>query len=256
MRILQGGVFFFDSGIGGLTVLAECRKKVPYLPFYYYGDNKNAPYGNKSVAEIKRLTSRAFQLASTLNPVCGVVACNTVTALLIEELRKNNDFPIIGVEPALFPALRLHDSVCVLSTTATHQSERFQSLCKTAKERFPKATVSAVPCSFLAGEIEKHVFDKKYDYTPFLPVVKADAVVLGCTHYTYIKEKIASFYSAPVFDGNEGVANRLSRLILQNNRDAQPLATPSKTAPIFFINDKNGYNEQIYEQMFAKMNGF
>ena len=256
MEILQGGVFFFDSGIGGLTVLAECRKRLPHIPFYYYGDNKNAPYGNKTVEEIKRLTQTAFSFAQSLRPVCGVVACNTVTALCIDELRKAMPFPVIGVEPALIPALQSYSKVCVLSTTATYQSERFQRLCREASKRFQNARISAFPCPFLAGEIERRIFHLNYDYAPFLPVCKTDAIVLGCTHYTYIKKQIKNFYSAPVYDGNIGVANRLSSLFYENYSNTQPLVTTKKIAPIFFLNDENGHNKHIYEQMFAKTNGF
>ena len=256
MQISKGGVFFFDSGIGGLTVLAECRKRLPYLPFYYYGDNKNAPYGNKSETEIIRLTKNAFRFAKTLNPVCAVVACNTVTALCIDELRKVYPFPVVGVEPALLPALKLYNNVCVLSTYATYRSQRFQRLCDRARKRFPNANLTARPCPNLAGEIEKHILNSNHDYTPFLPPYKADAIVLGCTHYTFIKSQIQRFYSVPVFDGNYGVANRLLHLILAQGRDEQPLATPKNLAPIFFLGDENGRNKQIYEQMFAKTNGF
>ncbi len=256
MQISKGGVFFFDSGIGGLTVLHECRLRLPYIPFYYYGDNQNAPYGNKSIAEITYLAQNAFRFAQTLAPVCAVVACNTVTALCIDELRKMAPFPVVGVEPALIPALEKYRSACVLSTKATYQSERFERLCIGAKKRFPNATLSAFACSSLAGEIERHILEPNYDYTPFLPRYRTEAVVLGCTHYTYVKKQIENFYSAPVFDGNEGVANRLFRLIFEKFRDTQPLATLKFNAPIFFFGDENGYNKHVYEQMFAKTNVF
>jgi glutamate racemase len=260
MQIPSGGVFFFDSGIGGLNVLSACRKVLPNIPFYYFGDNLNAPYGNKSPLEIKKLVFNAFKQVETLSPVCAVLACNTATAVCAEDLRKKYSFPIIGVEPAPIPALKTAKSVGVLSTKATYQSARFSRLLTQARSSYPSATITPVACDNLAGEIEKHILGLEYDYTPLLPPINADAIVLGCTHYLYIKKQIHGFYSAPVFDGNEGVANRLKNIILTKIRDKQPLATPflncQKNAQIYFLGYSNGYNEQVYEQMFAKTNDF
>lgn len=260
MQIPSGGIFFFDSGIGGLTVLSACRKATPNIPFYYYGDNLNAPYGNKPLAEIKRLVFNAFKQAETLSPVCAVVACNTATAVCSEELRQKYSFPIIGVEPAIFPAVKSTKNVGVLSTKATYESVRFSRLLNHARALYPTAKITPFACCNLAGEIEKNVLNLEYDYTPLLPPINADAIVLGCTHYVYIKEQIRRFYSAPVFDGNEGVASRLKSIILDKIRDGQPLATPSlndlKNAQIYFLGQSNGYNKHIYEQMFVKTNSF
>lgn len=224
MKIPQGGIAFFDSGIGGLTVLEECRKRLPQENLYYYGDNLRAPYGNLSLETIRSYVSSAFELFLTLRVKAAVIACNTVTAVCAEELRAKYPFPIIGAEPAILSAARRGGRVFVLTTRATYQSNRFQALCQKASARFPSAEIFAFPCDALAGEIERRLSDKSYDFTQFLPKGKADAVVLGCTHYIYIKETIQNFYGCEVYDGNQGIAKRLQSVLSSDKRwDERPL---------------------------------
>ncbi len=276
MQIPKGGIAFFDSGIGGLTVLAECKKRLPNEIFYYYGDNAHAPYGGLSSESIFKYTENAFLLFQKLNARVAVLACNTATAVCVERLREKYAFPIIGAEPAVLPALTQKGRTLILATPATIESTRFSRLCKIAQRRCPSATLILAPCPTLAGEIETHLFSERYDYTKNLPVFTPDTVVLGCTHYIYIKKRINQFYNAPVYDGNEGIANRLlvlleERSLLRKNRDGQPLVTASPfftdkkgqkvlyqarfegvtTAPVFFFGTGVDRCYTVYEQMFA-----
>ncbi len=212
MGMPQGGVAFFDSGIGGLTVLSACRRLLPDTPFYYYGDNKHAPYGNLPPKKIKRLVFRAFRKLEKLKPTAAVLACNTATAVCVEALRKRYLFPIIGTEPAVCAAAKEGGEIFVLSTSATYRSPRFQALCKRAEEGYPAAKITAYPCEGLAGAIERRL-GEDMDFTSFLPRGSPQAVVLGCTHYPYIREQIEDFYGCKTVDGNEGVARRLKALL-------------------------------------------
>lgn len=234
MGVPKGGIAFFDSGIGGLTLLAECVRSMPNALFYYYGDNKHAPYGNLSPKKIKRRVFRAFRLFKKLKVKAVVLACNTATAVCVDALRKKFSFPIIGVEPAVNQAAKRGGEVLVLTTRATYNSERFQRLCQSAQNRYPDAKVVACPCDHLAGEIERCGWGK-IDLINHLPNCRPASVVLGCTHYIYVGEKIAKFYNCEVFDGNAGTVNRLKDLleekeekngakieILQKNWDEQP----------------------------------
>ena len=225
MRIPKGGVAFFDSGIGGLTVLSECQKLQGQEIFYYYGDNQHAPYGNLPPKKIKRYVFHAFRQFKRLKVKAAVLACNTATAICVEDLRKKYSFPIIGAEPAVRLAARAGGKVLVLATHATAQSERLRVLCERVSKEFPNAELCIRPCDGLAGAIEKNLFRKDYDYTEYLPKEKADAVVLGCTHYIYIVEQVRRFYGCPIFDGNAGIARRLSS-ILEGVRDG---CTPTTT---------------------------
>lgn len=232
MGIPKGGIAFFDSGIGGLTVLSSYEQYIisvarayKDVPLYYYGDNKRAPYGNLSEERIRRNVKRAFRVFCRLKVCAVVLACNTVTAVCAEELREKYSFPIIGAEPAVLPAAKHGGKIVILATNATCASKRFHSLCETARKKFPRTDIKIYPCEGLAGEIEAHIQDTEYDYSQFLPVGAPDSVVLGCTHYVYIKEKIQEYYGCDVYDGNEGIARRILTVFeesCQKNRDGRP----------------------------------
>ena len=243
MRFLKDGIGFFDSGIGGLTVLSECRKKLGGV-FYYYGDNANAPYGNLSKTEIQDRVFAAFEEFASLNVRAAVLACNTATAICAESLRQKYSFPIVGAEPAVKPAAKVGGEIFILTTRATYESDRFKTLCKKVALRYPNAFLKSFACDALAGEIEKHVTDRAFDYTPYLPSGTPDAVVLGCTHYIYIRKNLEAFYGCNVYDGNRGIADHLSVVL-----EKQILP---KTDEIFFLGSGEKVNRTLYERMFAE----
>ena len=241
MRISKGGVAFFDSGIGGLTVLAECQKGQGKEIFYYYGDNQHAPYGNLSPKKIKRYVFKAFRRFEKLKVKAAVLACNTATAVCVEELRKKYSFPIIGAEPAVCTAAAKGGKILVLATRATCESERLRALCDRAERLFPDAKICIRPCDGLAGAIERNLMREGCDFTSYLPHEKADAVVLGCTHYIYIVEQIVRFYDCPIFDGNAGIARRLFSILqeekMKNREKCTPLTTNRDKRPLGAHND-------------------
>lgn len=237
------GVAFFDSGIGGLTVLAKCRETINEN-CYYYGDNCHAPYGNLSEDKILEYAERAFDEFLQLNVKAAVIACNTVTAVCVEKLRKKYPFPIIGAEPAILPAVKRGGETLVLTTRATYQSKRFSALCKKIALKYPNAVIRSCPCDALAGEIENHITDPFYDYSKYLPADRADTVVLGCTHYIYIRRQIERFYRCPSIDGNEGIAGRLRTVLRQEKKEGG--------GKIFFLGSGKNSNQAVYEQMFTE----
>ena len=258
MQSLQPSVAFFDSGIGGLTVLAACKKQIN-APFYYYGDNAYAPYGNRSVLEIRGRVFSAFTLFEKMRVQAAVVACNTATTVCIDELRQRFSFPVVGTEPAVRTAAKRGGEIFVLTTRATYESLRFKTLCKRLSDEYPNANIRPFACKRLAGDIERNLLKEGYDCTPLLPKGKPAAVVLGCTHYVYMQSQIQAYYDCPTYDGNDGVARRLRGALndlAAAHRDGQPLLTPDvlspKTAPVFFLGSSKAYNEHVYEQMFAK----
>ena len=287
-QIPRGGIAFFDSGIGGLTVLSACRKYLPNEVFYYYGDNTRAPYGNQPPEKICTYVEEAFAFFLSLQVRAVVLACNTATAVCADFLRQKYAFPIIGAEPAVQAAARVGKKILVLSTKATGESHRFGALCERVRKNFPNTEIASVLCERLAGEIERHISEPDFSYASCLPVFNPDVVVLGCTHYIYIKEYIQSFYGCKTLDGNDGIARRLHFLlsgnqfapVVEKNWDGQPLSTTppqskggfcpqnapfspiiqenvspenvTQTAPIFFLGACSGYNLRIFEQMFGK----
>ncbi len=274
MDILKHGVAVFDSGIGGLTFLNECKKKISSVPFYYYGDNFHAPYGNLPPQVIQKYVFSAFEEIALLSPSAAVLACNTATATCIDALREKYKFPIIGLEPAIALGVKYcqavmqtqtngipSDEVFVLATRATCESERMKKLKDRISAEVPNVKIILKPCERLAGEIEKNILTRNFDFTPFFPTGQPLALVLGCTHYIYLKEKLALHFSCPVFDGNDGAVRRLLALLspknkkIQKDRDEQPLATPTQNHPknpqIYFLGKAKIQNRTLFEQMFV-----
>lgn len=218
MRIPTGGVGFFDSGVGGLTVLHACLPFLKDVPIYYYGDNARAPYGGKSKEEIRAFTLEAFETFRALNVQAVVAACNTVTSVCIGELRNRYGFPVVGTEPAILPAAKRGGKVFVLATRATVQSNRFNNLYARAKKRYPQTEFSVFACEGLAAAVEQGV--KTGDFSEaerYLPDGSPDSVVLGCTHYAYLHSLIKARYGCSVYDSGEGVANRLHSILVTLN---------------------------------------
>ena len=209
-------IALFDSGAGGISVLQEVQKLLPREQLLYFGDNKNAPYGERSDADVLQLTQTA---AKRLIPQSKalVLACNTATAVAADILRRSYpDFPIIGMEPALLPALRTTErpTIAVLATAATLRSKRFEILC----EKYAKnATVWRISAPEMVRMVEVGLADsaqmEQYLHTVFsaLPT-RPDAVVLGCTHFPFAAAAIGRVLpSVPLFDGAAGTARELAR---------------------------------------------
>ncbi len=204
----------FDSGVGGISILRELKRLMPHEDFIYYGDCANAPYGTKSVDEVERLTLSAAQYLYDKDIKCLVIACNTATAVCISKLRQiHTDIPIIGVEPALKPAVKakLGGNIIVMATPVTLHQEKFICLLSKYGEH---SKIIMLPCPGIvelieSGETEGESIEKRVRelFAPF-DVTKLDAVVLGCTHYPFIKDTVLRVIgnSTALFDGGEGTA--------------------------------------------------
>lgn len=216
---------FFDSGVGGISVLREAIKMLPNEDFIYYGDSKNAPYGEKSVEEIKKLAFKVAERLINRQVKAIVVACNTATSAAIDELReKYRDMPVIGIEPALKPAIKLKrdGKIIVMATPVTLKEDKFMNLMKKYEDT---AEIVTVPCAGLAEIIEQGHFNgsivNDYIETKLCTYKngKIAAVVLGCTHYPFIKEEISKVIDSniPIIDGSEGTINQLKRKLQSYN---------------------------------------
>ena len=202
----MNGIGLFDSGVGGLALLRECVRRDPQGRWLYWGDCKNAPYGNKDAAQIMRLADNAANALVRRKVRALLLACNTVTAECAQELRARLPIPVFGIEPALRPACAGGGTVLLLATRATLHSTRVRALiAASASARI----VEHCPAG-LAGDIEAHApLVDAVDLSRHLPRGRFTAVVLGCTHYALVGERIAAFYGCPVYDGIAGTVDHL-----------------------------------------------
>jgi len=210
---------FIDSGVGGISVLKEAVKLLPKENYIYFGDSKNAPYGTKSVEEVQRLTFNACELLINHNVKALVIACNTATSAAINELReKYKSMPVIGIEPALKPAVELKrkGKIIVMATPMTLAEKKFNELMLNYNE---VAEIVRLPCPGLVELIEQGIIEgeelENYIIKRFAGLVGNDiaAVVLGCTHYPFVKKQLLKFLGedTPILDGSIGTAKYLRK---------------------------------------------
>ena len=219
----------FDSGIGGLSVLSKIRAQLPAENLVYIADTAYVPYGNKSEYEIKQRAELISQYFIEQHRVKAIViACNTATAAAIVHLRDHLSIPIIGMEPGLKPAVEQSRSgvVGILATENTLKSEKFNHLVN----RFGEQTeVISQQSSGLVERIEQGDFigpETRMLVQQYLsPLLEkgVDSIVLGCTHYPFIRPLIEELagVTVQVIETGDAVArhlkNRLEQLHLINS---------------------------------------
>lgn len=217
-RSLAIGIF--DSGMGGISVLADIIKLMPNEKYIYYGDSKNAPYGTKTPEEVKELSIKICDFFISKGVKAIVVACNTATSAAINELRKRYDIPIIGMEPALKPAieLELDGKTVVMATAMTLKEKKFSALmCKYGK----KLEIIKLPCPKLVQLIESGIMEGEVALDSIRNCFKGvnmeeiSSIVLGCTHYVFLRDDINEFAGAKarIIDGNKGTARHLKNVL-------------------------------------------
>ncbi|NLB61923.1 MAG: glutamate racemase [Clostridiales bacterium] len=220
----------FDSGLGGASVLREALKILPTENYIYYGDNKNAPYGDRSEQEILELSLKSADFLMSFGIKIMLLACNTATGTAIREIRERLSIPVISIEPAIKPACEevIEGKILMLATKATTKMERYHKL----KAKMPKCCeIVDVPCPGLVERIEQGVLgigefdDILNSHLRNFEGENIGGVVLGCTHYVFIKEVIADYAkrhfvgSCKLFDGNAGTVHQLARVL--NNKGLQ-----------------------------------
>lgn len=208
----------FDSGVGGLSVLREIRALLPHEDVLYVADSAHVPYGDKPPAFVRARSMALSQFLLDQGAKAIVIACNTATAIAIADLRAHFAVPIVGMEPAVKPASTHSRTRCigVLATSGTLASDKFASLLA----RFGRdVEVHVQPCSGLVEQVERGALNS--DATRALvekyvtPLARrgVDTIVLGCTHYPFLRPVIAEFAGANVsiIDPNPAVARELRR---------------------------------------------
>ena len=219
MADCRAPVAVFDSGLGGISVLRELVRPLPRENYLYFGDSLHAPYGTKTPQEVITLSLQAADRLLSQGAKARVVACNTATSAAIRTLRKTYpELAIVGTEPAIKPAVERHPGgrILMLATAMTVQEEKFQHL----KAQYDdQAQIIPIACSGLmeyveqgvlrGAEVEGYLLDK---LEPYLKV-PIDAVVLGCTHYPFLRGAIRRIVGRrpEIIDGSIGIARQLER---------------------------------------------
>jgi len=211
-------VAVFDSGIGGMTFLKAAQQALPAVNFEYFSDKENVPYGTKSVEFVRECVFKAIDDIVKQNFDAIVIACNTATSIAINDLRKRYTIPIIGMEPAVKPAIEQSEGkrVLVFATPITVRENKLSNLIKGLNSEeivdliaLPKL-VEFAENNILSKEIETYIREQLKN----LEINKYSCVVLGCTHFIYYKDIIKEIFpKAKVIDGNLGTVNRLIEVI-------------------------------------------
>ena len=222
-------IAIFDSGVGGVSVLRQIYKLLPRENYIFFSDTANAPYGERTKDEVFCLTSRCMAYFMERGAKAVVLACNTATSAAAKELReKYANIPIIGLEPALKPAV-LWDyekddtppRVLVMATELTLREEKFQNLVRLCEGM---AEVLPLPAPGLVRLVEAGKAGKA-EMKTYLEDLLApyrekgvDSVVLGCTHFPFAKKDIKEVLGDVLFfDGAEGAARQLKRRLMAEN---------------------------------------
>ncbi|MBQ6546392.1 MAG: glutamate racemase [Bacilli bacterium] len=210
-------ICFFDSGIGGATILREVVKLLPNEGYIYYADSINNPYGEKSKEELFGIVDNVVKNLLEYNPKIIVCACNTATAMVLTDIRaKYPDIVFIGTEPAVkvvFDNYKDKKSI-VLTTKGTGESEKFLELF----HKYETDNCTLVPAPELANLIENNKDTSFYLSNLLKEYVGTEVVVLGCTHFPLVEDEIKNVLGDVLFvDGSIGIANRINSLIKKNN---------------------------------------
>lgn len=212
-------IALFDSGLGGLSVLREVRARLPMHDLVYVADSAYCPYGPKSVTVVRERSLTVGRWLVDRGAQLLVVACNTASSAALELLRAELPVPVVGMEPGLKPAVAATRSGCVgiLATNNTLAGGRFAELV----QRFAHGVeVLTQPCPGWVEQVEGGALDTPAtrvlvaQYVAPLIERRADALVLGCTHYPFLRPLIADVAGSGVtiIDTGPAVARQVARI--------------------------------------------
>jgi glutamate racemase len=210
-------IAFFDSGVGGVTVLSEAIKLLPGEDYVYYADTLHVPYGPKPKAAVKGYIGDAVDYLAGCGIQALVVACNTATSVAVSDLRGRYHFPVIGMEPAVKPAVKNTGNgrrVLVLATALTLQEAKFKDLVSVVD---PEHIVDSLPMPELVEFAEKLIFDEAVvvpclrQKFAALDLASYGTVVLGCTHFAFFRNSLRQVLApeTDIIDGTEGTLRQL-----------------------------------------------
>ncbi len=220
----EAAIGVFDSGIGGLSVLQHIRTRLPNENLFYVSDRAHLPYGEKDEDYILQRSRVITQFLISRNVKAVVIACNTATAAAVKNLRETYRLPIIGMEPGVKPAISRSQSgmVGVLATHGTLNSHKFKTL---LQDHADGSEIIICSCDGWVEAIEQNGHDhqatRQIVSQQLQPILErgVDTLVLGCTHYPFVKKIIAEEAGAEIsiIDTGPAVAKQLQRQLSAQN---------------------------------------
>ena len=202
-----------DSGIGGITTLKAMMARVG-AEYYYYMDSASVPYGNKSRAELIKISGRILDYFESIGTNIIVVACNTLSSSAGSFLRERSRVPVVCIEPSIKPCANSGGRSLVIATPRTISSPKFLRLIMQYGDMWCASS------STLASLIEQNdMLGAEIEVDRLLAPIAFDNVVLGCTHYVFMKRYIENKGIA-VYEGNDGVARRVASIVGENGLES------------------------------------
>jgi glutamate racemase len=232
----------FDSGVGGLSILDEALRQLPQHDYIYLADSAHAPYGEKSSDWIAQRSLVLCRHLASHGCDAIVIACNTATAEAIKQIREELSIPIIGVEPGIKPAAMQSQNhiVGVLATEATLNSDKFNSLLATLPSdcQFIKQAGAGLVPLIESGKADgQDTLELLAKYLEPIQDAGADTIVLGCTHYPFLRKAIRKLLgeSITLIDTSDAVVRQLKRQL----EALQPSGSNAEFGSVLLLSSKN-----------------
>ncbi|MBR0127184.1 MAG: glutamate racemase [Firmicutes bacterium] len=234
---------FFDSGLGGLTSIPPLRRRLPEEKIIYFGDTARTPYGSKAIRTIKGFSSEIADFLVQSNVKMIVIACNTVSATCVDDLRKR--FPQIPILGIIEPTARMVAAECeelnrvgIIGTKVTIASHAYSDM---IKEMNPSLNIVETACPAFVPLIEEGIIDNdimdltiKYYMDDFVKDNELDTVILGCTHYPLIKKNLERLYpDLKIINPSDIVVNRVEEILAEGDM----FADGSDFRNVFYASD-------------------
>lgn len=245
---------FFDSGVGGLSILIEAQKLLPNESTVFLADQKNVPYGGKTKKELLEFVEKAMEFFLENNVKAVVFACNTATVYTIDEMREKFEIPIIGTVPVIKTLANITKTgkTAVFSTPATAKSEYLKDLIRKFAKEIEVKTIGGSNLEELVekGNLENPEIEKILE-GHLRPLVEenVDAIALGCTHYPFLRDKIEKIVgrNVMVVDSGGAVARRLKEVLTNNNA----LSGEKEFEKYYTTGDKSKF-ERVSKELMGK----
>lgn len=222
---MKKNIGIFDSGIGGMTLLHQALVSLPNERYIFYADTDNVPYGTKSREQVIELVDNVMRFMIAHDCKAVVIACNTATAAAAKIMRGKYQIPIIGIEPAVKPAVEESHGkrVMVAATPLTVKEKKLKNLVERVDDEhlvdllaLPKLVEFAERGEFTSDAVEKYLRDRLSAYE----IEEYGELVLGCTHFNYFKDSFRKILpeGVHIIDGSEGTIRQLARVLENSNQ--------------------------------------